>query len=678
MTRTLRRRTTASVDLQTLEARRLLVAFGTPWPDARELSISFPADGVDVGQFRNNLGGTLDAVAARDQWQELALRAYQTWAIHADINVGLRNDFDVSFGTPGMSVGDPRFGEFRIGAFPQQGLLANSLPFQAVAGTYSGDLLVNSNEQFSYHDWADDQGPDLASLDVLDRDLFSLFLHESGNTLGLDDNQMDWTVMFRQYTVPKGVLSAEDIESIQSLYGARSDPYESVDNGELQVASIIPSFAGLDPTHDVIRTRGSIAKATDVDVYQVVPEPGYDNATIRVRAAGVSLLMSRLEVVDEAGNVLQSASAQSVFDNDNLLQISDLQRHNAIYLRISAVDSGDVYSVGDYQLEIDYREPDVQAADPIAGTFDSGADALFANFSLVDDEVDANNNRVDALELAAADARAGDRFEQQSSLASAADVDVWKVTAPDHTQGRLMVTVAGVGVAAPDLAIYVVDSNGKGVVSSGRLSNDGTWTMEVGNPQPGADYFIRISVDPTSDVGIGNYVATAEFESPSDQMNLLAEGEISDSVDEFVRWTAGKTKLFRFDLSAHGGSSDQGVRLTIYDAHTRETEMVLVAHSGLTRNAFAWLQQGDYILRFTSFSLTDQPVAAISYSLTCDGLSDDQDEDDYDPSDDPDYLAYEYDPVEPVYEYQYYNIEVYYDFEAYYDGYYQSYYEDSC
>ena len=152
MSRDIRGRVKGASAIQNLEDRRMLTVFGNAWPDARNLAVSFPTDGVEVGSYANDINQTLDQIATRQQWQELSLRAFQTWAIHADINVGLRNDYDNGFGTPGMTVGDPRFGEFRIGAFPQQGVLANSVPFQAVAGTYSGDLLLNSNEQFTFHD----------------------------------------------------------------------------------------------------------------------------------------------------------------------------------------------------------------------------------------------------------------------------------------------------------------------------------------------------------------------------------------------------------------------------------------------------------------------------------------------------------------------------------------------
>ncbi|MGB7346426.1 MAG: hypothetical protein WBD20_19560, partial [Pirellulaceae bacterium] len=179
---------------------------------------------------------------------------------------------------------------------------------------------------------------------------------------------------------------------------------------------------------------------------------------------------------------------------------------------------------------------------------------------------------------------------------------------------------------------------------------------------------IRVSVDPTSAVSVGNYLVTAEFETPAAQMNHLIDGELENSVDEFVRWTAGKTKLYRFDLATTGGQSGDSVRLTIYDAHTREVRMVLRSDTGTSRSAFALLQQGDYILRFTA--LTDDPTAthALAYSLSCDGISDDQDEDDTDPGDNPNQDGYSYDYMGDYDENDYYMYDnqsgyYYYDYE---------------
>jgi hypothetical protein len=649
-----RRRPTTAIDFESLESRQLLAAFGTPWPEPRDLTISFPADGVEAGKFSNDIRQTLDQVAARQQWEELALRAFQTWAIHADINVGLRNDYDLDFGTPGLAVGDPRFGDFRIGSFPQIGLVASSVPFQSVAGTYSGDLLLNSNEQFKYHNWQGGVAPEPSTLGPDDRDLFSVLLHETGNTLGLDDNLTDWSVMFRQYTVPKGVLTAPDIADIQALYGARTDPYELIDNGQLQAATLIPTPVGFDTASNVIRIRGSLVSAGDVDHYEIIPATGQETATIGLKSAGISLLNARIEILDGSGQVLHQAQPASVFDNDATVQVTGLQNHSALYVRVTAADPSDVYSVGDYELEVDYRAAVTRAADPVAGDYDSGADFLFTNFALVDPEQGANDTQSDAETVSQSPLHSNTRYEFESSVSAAIDVDFLKVTAPAEINGRLLIDVAAVGNGQPGLLVEVVDFSGQSVGAAGRLRPDGSWTVEVAQPQAGKDYYLRISVDPSSTVSVGNYIATAEFIKPASQMNELAFGEVSSTVDEFVRWTAAKTKLYRFDLTASGGGLGEGVKLTIYDAHTQKMQLVVAASSDLTRSALAWLQQGDYILHFTATSTSGNAVANISYSVTTDGISDDQDEDPEDYEDDPNYDPYGSYETDPAYDYEYY------------------------
>jgi hypothetical protein len=662
------RRNQVSIDIEPLESRQLLAAFGTPWPEPRDLSISFPADGVAVGNYTNDLRETLDQIADRQAWEELVLRAYQTWSIHADINVGLRNDHDIDFGTPGFSTGDPRFGELRIGAMPQTGLLASALPFQSLAGTYSGDILLNSNEQFVYHDWENQVGPDPLTLGEFDRDLFSVVLHESGNTLGLDDNLIGSSVMFRQYIAPKGILSQDDISAIQALYGARSDPYEQVNNGQLQVATQIPTPVGFDPDAEIIRTRASLATGTDVDYFQLTPLPGQGNVTIRLRAEGISLLQSRLEILDQNGLVIKEASSESVFENDNTLTINGLGSHSVVYLRVSALDPSDVYSVGDYELEVDYRKPSARSADPVRSSYDSGADSLFANFALADSEQGVNDTLGDAQWLTPVPYFTETRYELESSVSSANDVDVWEITAPETITGRLLISVAGVGAEQPDLNVQVVDSEGYSVGAAGRIHADGTFLFEVAQPEADHDYYLRVSVDPSSAVSVGNYVVTAEFTSPNSEMNDLVSGDLSSSVDDFASWTANKSKLYRFDLTATGGELGELVKLTIYDAHTQQMRLVLAAVSGVTRTAYVWLPEGDYILRFTAYSRNGDPVDSIGYSLTVDGISDDIEVDPEDVDWEEEYYTYQEEPL-PYYE-EYEPPSYEYEGEPYYYYYY--------
>lgn len=652
------RKHVTKIGLQNLEDRRMLAAFGTPWPDARELTISFPSDGVAIKHESNNIEATLDQVAPRQDWQELALRAYQTWAINADLNVGLRNDYDVKFGTPGLTSKDPRFGEFRIGAFPQMGVLANSVPFQAIAGTHSGDLLLNSNESFTFHDWNDGLPPDPATLEAGDRDLFSLLLHEAGNTLGMADTLDVDSVLHGKYVGPKGALTPDDIASIQALYGQRSDPFEQFDNGQIQDAAIIPTPVGLDPSTQVIRSPGSLSSGSDVDTYRIDPIAGQTEVTIRLRSAGISLLMSTLQVLDEVGQVVGEATSSSVFDNDNVLEINGLQSYGVLYLRVLPADASDIYAVGDYLIEVDYRDASVQASDPVSAGYQSGPESVFANFDLIDPDDVVGGTVVEAQPIAANSFGESAKFEVDSSISYAGDLDYWKITAPENVEGRLLVQVAGVGTDRPDMRLVIVDETGQSVGTAAKLKQDGTFSVEVAQPDPGQDYFIRISVDPSSTVGVGNYVAVAEFQTPSSQMNHMATGQVAQEADDFIRWTSSEARLFQFNLLAEGSSPDHAIRLTIYDAHTKQIHMIVVAQAGVTRGGYAWLQEGDYIFRFTALVDSQDDPSLVGYSLFIDGISDDQDDEDDEDSDDG--YTYEY-----YYEYVPDGWDNYYYYDAY-------------
>jgi hypothetical protein len=257
------------------------------------------------------------------------------------------------------------------------------------------------------------------------------------------------------------------------------------------------------------------------------------------------------------------------------------------------------------------------------------------------------------------------RYEWTSAVSASDGVDFFKITAPAAGSGRLIARVAGVGLNQPEVRLRVVDAEGQSVGTAAKLHSDGTFSVEVAAPAGGEDYFLRISVDPSSQVGVGNYVVTAGFGVPAEQMNHVVSGQVDGELDKFIRWTAAKTKLFRFDLTADSSEPQQAVQLTVYDAHTRTVKMVAVARGGMTRSVLGWLQQGEYMLRLTALSLGDAPVATSDFTIHADGLSDDQDEDPYDPGDDPTYDPYNYSYEPDPYDYQYDPGEPYYD--PYYD-----------
>src|SRR5262245_38932660 len=95
---------------------RLTPAFGTPWYDGTSLTMSFVPDGTDISGKASNLSALLGATLTQPQWQREILRAYQTWAVRANLNIGLVADGGQALGVSGASQADVRFGDIRIGA----------------------------------------------------------------------------------------------------------------------------------------------------------------------------------------------------------------------------------------------------------------------------------------------------------------------------------------------------------------------------------------------------------------------------------------------------------------------------------------------------------------------------------------------------------------------------------
>src|SRR5581483_4201946 len=104
--------------VEPLEPRNLLTTFGVPWADARHLTISFVPDGTQVNGQKSNLFATLNAQSDAAVWQAAILKAFQTWGVNANVNVGVVPDDGEPLGTPGKTEGDPRFGDIRIAARP--------------------------------------------------------------------------------------------------------------------------------------------------------------------------------------------------------------------------------------------------------------------------------------------------------------------------------------------------------------------------------------------------------------------------------------------------------------------------------------------------------------------------------------------------------------------------------
>ena len=94
---------------------------GTPWFDASDLTLSFVPDGTAVSGANSDLSALLRPAGTQQQWEREILRAFQTWAVNANVNIGLVADGGQPMGTGGTPQGDIRFGDIRVGARPLSG-----------------------------------------------------------------------------------------------------------------------------------------------------------------------------------------------------------------------------------------------------------------------------------------------------------------------------------------------------------------------------------------------------------------------------------------------------------------------------------------------------------------------------------------------------------------------------
>src|SRR5262245_25826431 len=261
----------AHLTLDTLDRRDVPATFGIPWPNGTAVTVSFAPDGADV----DGSASELFALMARNGisqavWQKEILRAFQSWTSPADINVGLVPDDGSSLGVPGYEQADSRFGDIRIFAVPlSSSVLAITMPPGDVAGTRTGDVILNSNYNFGIGPWAQ-------------RDLYTVLLQEAGHALGVGNSPNSSSAMYEFYQGVRSGLSSEDIARIQTLYGPRPTRTWEATAGN-NTSSSATSLAG---TGDRV-TYGDVASATDPDWYSFIAASD-GPATIQLEVAGLS------------------------------------------------------------------------------------------------------------------------------------------------------------------------------------------------------------------------------------------------------------------------------------------------------------------------------------------------------------------------------------------------------
>jgi hypothetical protein len=469
-------------------------------------------------------------------------------------------------------------------------------------------------------------------------ELYSVLLHEAGNALGLADNSMPGAVMNGVYSVPNTSLKISDISAIRQLYGARQDLNEPVGNNNAWSRATLIAIPAGNIGQSLITVRESLNTMSDVDFYRFQPIPGKEKVTVRLVAAGISLVKGQIEVLDRNGNKIGDAKTDSIFNNNLQVEIGSLQDHSSLFVRV-ARNANDVFAIGDYRLEFDYRDPSQQPS-ILPPVFDADAndgdesfpidfvsvDALFSRAGMIDTETGLNDTLTTASRLDTTEGYLPNtRYELQAAIATLADRDLWRFRSPSTPSPVMHVHIDPVGLPANNMEVVLLTSSGARVAAQVTRKSHGGMSIEVANPTASTDYALFVRTVAGASIPAGNYVASVSFATNAGtNVRQLFQGELQAGSENFTNLTIGKTQLIRFDLSSQSTMSSSGIQMTIHDAKTGDIVTSFASASQTTRSDYVWLTAGDYVIRTKNIQQPGTTGVPNRFSLSAAVLSDDQ------------------------------------------------------
>jgi hypothetical protein len=391
-----------------LEPRLLLYALsGKSWSDT-DVSFSFLPDGTESEGYQSGLFAELDPVADTAHWQRQFARALQTWGNASPLNFHPVDDDGSATGTLGLGQGDSRFGDIRLGAHPLDGFVGYA--YYPSSTTKGGDITINPN--YTFH-----VGTPI--------DLYSVLLHEAGHSLGLK-HSTSGTIMYATIVGVYSALTADDIDGIQAIYGARQD--DGYDTGGRNDSLAGASSLSLDSAGDG-SFAADLTTLDDLDYYGLVaPASANGNLTVSVDVDGLSLLAPQVSLFDSAGALV--GTADGAYGTNATLQFGGVVAGET-YTLLADGSTTDEFGMGAYRLVVDFD----LSGDPEPPAFDP-------------DRFESNDTLVAATDLG----RLNNRTEMGLTLHTASDMDLFHFTA--RKGGDFRITTNFAATASAEITIY--------------------------------------------------------------------------------------------------------------------------------------------------------------------------------------------------------------------------------
>jgi hypothetical protein len=503
--------------LDRLEPRNMLATYGNPWPEASRLTFSFAPDSTPLVSLNSKLFASLNATLPQAAWQSQVARALQTWVVHTDLTIGHRADSGATFGTTGFTLGDPRFGDIRIGAHDMTpGVLAVSVPYDpARAGTLTGDIFLNSSYAFSGQPY----------------DLTTVLLHEAGHVFGLDHSSDPASPMFARFNNPISTLTPADIAAIRALYGNRApDRFDAAGaNNQIGDAVPIPTpnvFNGAAP----LAVFGDLTSSADVDYYKF-NTPSDDNGytgpmTIRLQTSGISLMRPSLRVFNSAGVQVGSLDSSSWLGDTLSLTLNVTGDDNEFFLRVDS-PAADEFAVGRYALAVFFNATNqatpASIDNVLTGPHENATAEelrqLFLDSTNVYLNADAGaNNSIGSSQLIEFTGTTP-RTELIGSIESTTDVDFYRATVPGNASAPVTINLWTTDPRGLIPTLRLTDSNGSPIASRVVANGNRTVTLQLDSVSASTEITIEVSGQQT-----GNYFFTIDRTTPLSQLRTVASG----------------------------------------------------------------------------------------------------------------------------------------------------------